>query len=953
MKKIHIILYSLLLLIGGASVSTNAQTLYDFTDWENRDYTSTATKNGLTVTATSDKPVTIDASSKSIDGYSFTKRLKFGGGGSSTARYASIEIPGNGIITVYGMSASSSATRTLNVATGSFSNVVVTLTNDGKNIDKVSYEYTGEATTVYFYSANSGFNLYGIVYQSSGSSDDPSGNITTTNPTEGTSPTDISTHAVAQDLTSNQMEVQLTNGDIKYYNTKNLNNVNIDKEAATVTLVNGDGENDVYYGDVKHIGFSKKADSGIEGETVNNGIVITECKGWYESCYIEWTPISSATSYNVYIKGGNYANYTKIDGPLVRNYGTYGRADMVGLIPSTYSMKVVAVDANGNELSQNGEATNLEVINYKREGFAFLNWNAGVGAYKNDGSLKSGAKVLYVTASTAKTITCNVVTSNKGAVTACTGLQDIIAAYEKGCDKTPIAFRIIGTINAGDMDSFGSSEEGLQIKGRNADAELNITIEGIGEDATIKGFGFLIRNSKSVELRNFAIMNFMDDGVSMDTDNSNIWVHHLDVFYGKRGSAADQVKGDGSIDIKSDSKYITVSYCHFWDAGKSSLCGMKSESGPNYISYDHNWFDHSDSRHPRVRTMTVHVWNNYFDGNSKYGVGAAMNSNIFVEGNYFRNCKFPMLTSLQGNDVYAGTNTYNVDHGTFSGEQGGVIKAFANVITGSQSSYWAYGATNILCKGTTKSASSMGINTQTHFDAYEATNRNETVPSSVKALSGGRTYDNFDTNSSLMYSYTPDAAADIPAKVVGYYGAGRLNHGDFKWTFSDSEDTNANVIAALQTAIINYTSTLVGIYGDANQQGTGGGEGGNDNPDDPNPGTEINNDVECNFQNNAPSNNAFTVIGNYSGSKGTATVNGTTYTVCLKIESDTSVKFTTTTAMTLTLVFGSQDTNYNIKVDGNKKTGSNGILTVNLDAGEHTLTKADIGNLFYIGLKAL
>ena len=954
MKKIHIILYSLLLLIGGASVSANAQTLYDFTDWENRDYTSTATKNGLTVTATSDKPVTIDASSKSIDGYSFTKRLKFGGGGSSTARYASIEIPGNGIITVYGMSASSSATRTLNVATGSFSNVVATLTNDGKNIDKVSYEYTGEATTVYFYSANSGFNLYGIVYQSSGSSDDPSGNITTTNPTEGTSPTDISTHAVAQDLTSNQMEVQLTNGDIKYYNTKNLTNVNIDKEAATVTLVNGDGENDVYYGDVKHIGFSKKADSGIEGETVNNGIVITECKGWHESCYIEWTPISNAKSYNVYIKGGNYRDYTKIDGPLVRNYGSYGRADMVGLIAGTYSMKVVAVDADGNEMRGNGIANNLQVINYQRDGFAFLNRTAGVGAYNNDGSLKNGARVLYVTASTAKTITCDVIINNKGGKETYTGFQSILDGYMKGYDSTPITFRIIGTINANNMDSFSSSEEGLQIKS-NRENEINVTIEGIGEDATIKGFGMLAHGARSLELRNFAVMLFWDDAISIDSDNKNVWIHHLDIFYGKPGSDSDQAKGDGSVDIKSDSQYVTVSYNHFWDAGKSSLCGMKSESGPNYISYDHNWFDHSDSRHPRVRTMSVHVWNNYFDGNSKYGVGVTSGSSAFVEGNYFRNCKFPMLSSLQGNDVYAGTNTYNEDHGTFSGEQGGVIKSFGNVITGSQSSYWAYGATNILCKGTTKSASSMGINTQTHFDAYEVTNRNQTVPSSVKSFSGSHTYDNFDTNSSLMYTYTPDAAADVPAKLAGYYGAGRLNHGDFKWTFNNAtDDTAYEVNSGLKSALQSYTSTLVGIYGDANQQGTGGGEGGNDNPDDPDPGTEINSDVICTFTANGPTNSAFNVTnGNYSNGKGTATVNGITYNYCLKLESTTSVKFTTTSAMTLTLVFGSEDTNYNIKVDGTTQTGSNGILTVDLGAGEHTLTKASTGNLFYIGLKAL
>ncbi len=918
----------------------NAQTVYDFSKWDAITYSSTTTKDGLTVTASSEKTVAVDANSKSIDGYTFTKRLKFGGGGSSTTRYASIEIPGNGTITAYYMSSKSGDARTLNIATGTFNNVVASAPNDGNSIGSITYSYTGnEATTVYVYSAGSGINLYGIVFTAGGST--PSGNVTINPATKGTPYADVSTHAVTQDLTSNQMEVQLNNGDIKYYNTKNLSSVNINKEAATVTLVNGDGENDVYYGNVKHIGFTKKAESGQEGDIIDNGITITECKGWHESCYIEWTPISNAKSYNVYVKGGNYANFTKIDGPLVRNYGTYGRADMVGLIAGTYSMKVVGVDADGNELSANGIANNLQVINYKREGFAFLNWNAGVGAYKNDGSLKSGARIFYVTAATAKTITCNVVTGDKGEVTACTGLQAIIAAYEKGSDKTPTAFRIIGTINADDMDSFGSSAEGLQIKGRNADSELNITLEGIGEDATIKGFGFLIRNAKSLELRNFAIMNFMDDGVSMDTDNSNIWVHHLDVFYGKKGSAADQVKGDGSIDIKSDSKYITVSYCHFWDAGKSSLCGMKSESGPNYISYDHNWFDHSDSRHPRIRTMSVHVWNNYFDGNSKYGVGVTTGACAFVDRNYFRNAHDPMMSSLCGTDA--------TGDGTFSKEDAGFIKAYGNVFAekntnGVKFQYipWREGLTS--------------------FDSYEVADPTEQVPSTVVETYTNKdnkiataSYNNFDTNSSLMYSYTPDAAADIPAKVVGYYGAGRLNHGDFKWTFSDSEDTNSEVIAALRTAIINYTSTLVGIYGDANQQGTGGGEGGNDNPDnpdDPTPGTDISSDVECNFQNSAPSNSAFTIAGNYSSDKGTATVNGTTYTTCLKIESQTLVKFTTTTAMTLTLVFGSQDTKYTIMVDGTKQTGSNGILTVDIDAGEHTLTKADTGNLFYIGLKA-
>ena len=102
-----------------------------------------------------------------------------------------------------------------------------------------------------------------------------------------------------------------------------------------------------------------------------------------------------------------------------------------------------------------------------------------------------------------------------------------------------------------------------------------------------------------------------------------------------------------------------------------ALCGMTSETGENFISYHHNWFDHSDSRHPRVRTMTVHVYNNYFDGISKYGVGATTGSNVFVESNYFRNTNKPMMISLQGTDIVNGEK-----NATFSGETGGMIKAY-------------------------------------------------------------------------------------------------------------------------------------------------------------------------------------------------------------------------------------------------------------------------------------
>ncbi len=744
---------------------------------------------------------------------------------------------------------------------------------------------------------------------------------------------DVSANAVKRDASANQMQVTLKDGSIKYYNTNTLSAVDIDKEASTVTIAPLSGNSDIYYGSVNHISFAKGVSSGENATIDNHGVIITESKGWFESAYVKWAPYQDATTYKVYIKGGNYSDYTLLDNMLVRDYGSYGRADMVGLVAGTnYELKVVPV-VNDNEMETAASfARNIKVVNYNRAGFAHKDYAQGVGAYNNDGSLKSGAKVLYVTKNTAKTVKCNVITSEKGAVTECVGLQEILDAYQKGYDTTPLAIRLIGKISLEDLDHISSSAEGLQVKGNKANSVLNTTIEGIGEDATISGFGFLIRNACSVELRNFAIMLFLDDGVSMDTDNSHIWAHNLDLFYGKKGKDSDQIKGDGSIDIKSNSKLITTSFCHFWDSGKASLCGMDSESGPNYITYHHNWFDHSDSRHPRIRTMSVHVWNNYFDGVAKYGVGATTGSSAFVEANYFRTTKYPMLISMQGSDMIGGK-------GTFSSEDGGIIKSFANVFAEKDKnfSYVTY------------------QQNPTEFDAWEATNRNDQVPSSVKSKKGSHTYDNFDTNSTLMYTYEPEAAADVPSTVEGWYGAGRMNHGDFTWTFTSEDDQDYELNEELKAALQNYTSSLVGIFGGETISGggTGGDDiGGGDDTGGGETGTTIDADVVCTFSKTGPSSSLFTVNGSYSNSKGSVTVNGETLNWCLKLESSTLVSFTTTVPMTMTLVFGPSET-ANILVDGVLKTDSSNTLTMELPAGDHTLKKKDTRNLFYIGLKTI
>ena len=513
-------------------------------------------------------------------------------------------------------------------------------------------------------------------------------------------------------------------------------------------------------------------------------VTFTAAQGTLESAYAEWNAVSGATDYHVYVKSGS--SYTLVDNMLVRQYPTCFRVDVPGLAAGSYQLKVVPVIGGKEDESKAGETAALNVEAHDRSGFGFVEGTSS-GAYNEDGTLRENAVVLYVTEKTKDTVSMDVVTSSKGATTNAVGIQEILDLLKKGYDTRPVCIRIVGMVTdpavteGGDLVISGSSDSKRYSAG--------LTIEGIGADATLNGFGVRLKNVSNVEVRNIGFMNCNssegdDCGLQQSTDH--IWVHNCDFFYGDAGSDADQAKGDGALDCKK-STYITFSYNHFYDNGKCNLLGLSEGTTDDlYITYHHNWYDHSDSRHPRVRYYSAHVYNNYYDGNAKYGIGATMGASIFSENNYFRNCKYPMLTSMQGSDV-AGGNTP-----TFSKEDGGTIKSYGNYMEG-QNGYITYQTDNV------------------EFDAYEASSREEQVPASVTSKKGGNTYNNFDT-SSKMYAYTPDAAADVPSIVTAK--AGRVQGGDLQWKFDNSvDDASYAVNQALKDALVNYKPTVIAIGG--------------------------------------------------------------------------------------------------------------------------------------------
>ncbi|MBK9579070.1 MAG: pectate lyase [Fibrobacteres bacterium] len=525
-------------------------------------------------------------------------------------------------------------------------------------------------------------------------------------------------------------------------------------------------------------------------------VTIKEATGWIESAQVKWQTSGNPDSYNVYVSGQGLSNQ-QLDAKLIRNYGGYWRADAIGLKAGSYTLTVAPVTSGKEGAKVTSSA--LTVTAHNRAGFAFSGGRIP-GAYNLDGTPMSGAVIVYVSDKSKDTVSLNVTGASTNP---CVGLQNILYGFKKGKDTRPLIVRILGQVKDPAVMDGGD----IVIENANL-AAGHITLEGVGEDAVADGWGIRLKSASNIEVRNLGVMNVNStagDDIGLQQDNDHVWIHNIDFFYGDAGSDADQVKGDGAMDVKK-STYVTISYNHFWDNGKASLLGLSENTTTGlYIDYHHNWFDHSDSRHPRVRFYSAHVYNNYYDGVAKYGAGSTMGSSIFMEGNYFRNCKHPMMTSMQGTDVWNETTKANdyKNMGTFSSEDGGTIKAWNNFMEG-QSRFVPYGSKDF-------------VNSTVDFDAYVATSRTEKVPATVKSAYGANVYNNFDTDNSVMYAYTADSPADAKTKVESY--AGRMGGGDLKWTFKNAaDDSSALVNAPLKAALVAFKGALTYIQGEGKFQ---------------------------------------------------------------------------------------------------------------------------------------
>ncbi|MCR5691372.1 MAG: glycoside hydrolase family 88 protein, partial [Eubacterium sp.] len=163
-KTKKMILLAIMAVVSSVSYAATNLSLR-FTANDAGDITSSKTIGAFTMVGTSDKKITIASSNKTIDGESFTYCLKLGGTGNASCRYLSFAVEGPCTIKTYGASSNTDNERNLTISSGSspLGTAIKTgyCTSSSTPVAE-EYNYTGGATTLYIYSSNSGYNVYGI-----------------------------------------------------------------------------------------------------------------------------------------------------------------------------------------------------------------------------------------------------------------------------------------------------------------------------------------------------------------------------------------------------------------------------------------------------------------------------------------------------------------------------------------------------------------------------------------------------------------------------------------------------------------------------------------------------------------------------------------------------------------------------------------------------------------------
>jgi pectate lyase len=254
-----------------------------------------------------------------------------------------------------------------------------------------------------------------------------------------------------------------------------------------------------------------------------------------------------------------------------------------------------------------------------------------------------------------------------------------IGTPQNGVPKAPlvIAFKE-GVYPEGTSASsaWGNSMMTIQEQG-------DLTI--IGEKNVVLKFGFNIKRSWNIIIRNLNFQDYYDDGINIgEAETHHIWIDHCTLGH-PTTRPTNTEHPDGGIDSKAGASYITISWCLVRNSWKTSLVGHSDgngseDNGKLRVTYFANYFTGTNSRNPRVRFGEVHVLNNLNEQVGLYGIAAANTARVVAEGNFYLNTRWPMYADRTVADFKAvyGNNTDNVFTSKTGNYPAAYLKQFNN-----------------------------------------------------------------------------------------------------------------------------------------------------------------------------------------------------------------------------------------------------------------------------------
>lgn len=190
----------------------------------------------------------------------------------------------------------------------------------------------------------------------------------------------------------------------------------------------------------------------------------------------------------------------------------------------------------------------------------------------------------------------------------------------------------------------------------------NKTILG-EKGSSLEGVGLLMYGTSNVIIRNMTIRNVVTySNIVIKEGAHHVWVDHCDL-------SSDRNHGwdyyDGLLDVGNRADYVTLSYNRLHDNHIPMLIGFgdnnTNDIGKLRVTVYKNYFYNVSERQPCTRFGYMHVFNNYMQNGSGYGIGVTMGATVRTDNNYFENQQYPIYTEFNAKPGFvsgASTNIY-------------------------------------------------------------------------------------------------------------------------------------------------------------------------------------------------------------------------------------------------------------------------------------------------------